>query len=172
MHSWYVAQVKPNADQIAKRNLGRQGFRTFQPMEMRTLARRGRLIEQICPFFSGYLFVSYPAASAPWSLVSSTYGVSRLVRFGERPAAVPDSVMADLFGACDQNDVISVTPALAPGDWVEVARGPLTNFVGHVQRLAADQRAIILLDIIGKQTRVAVNTADLRAASGRTKQSG
>lgn len=172
MHSWFLAQVKPNADQIAKRNLERQGFLTFQPMELRTIVQRGKLSEQLRPLFAGYLFVAYPAASAPWSLVNSTYGVSRLVKFGERPAAVPEFVMTELFGACDKNGVICVVPAISVGDRVEVARGPLTNFVGYVQRLAADQRAIILLDIIGKQTRVAVNMADLRAASGRTKQSG
>jgi transcriptional antiterminator RfaH len=80
--------------------------------------------------------------------------------------------MTDLLEACDQNGVISLAPALSIGERVEVVRGPLSNFVGRVHRLTADQRAIILLDIIGKQTRVAVNTADLRAASGRTKQSG
>lgn len=172
MHTWFLAQVRPNADQVAKRNLERQGFLTFQPMEQRTIVRRGKLTEQLRPFFTGYIFVAYPAASAPWSLVNSTYGVSRLVKFGERPAAVPESVMTDLLDACDESGVICVSPALSVGDRVEVLRGPLTNFVGRVHRLAADQRAIILLDIIGKQTRVAVNTADLRAASGRTKQSG
>ncbi len=172
MHTWFLAQVRPNADQIARRNLQRQGFLTFQPMEQRTIARRGKLSEQLRPFFTGYLFVAYPASSAPWSLVNSTYGVSRLVRFGERPAPVPESVMTDLLDACDQRGVICVAPALSIGERVEVVRGPLSNFVGRVHRLTADQRAIILLDIIGKQTRVAVNTADLRAASGRTKQSG
>lgn len=172
MHSWFLAQVRPNANQIATRNLQRQGFLTFQPLELRTIVQRGKLSEQLRPFFAGYLFVAYPAASAPWSLVNSTYGVSRLVRFGERPAAVPESVMTELFGACDENGVIYAAPSLSVGDRVEVVRGPLVNFVGHVQRFAADQRAIILLDIIGKHTRVAVNKADLRAASGRTKQSG
>lgn len=69
---WFVAQVKPNADQIAKRNLEGQGFQTFQPMEKHTIAKAGRFADQIRPFFMGYLFVSYRAAAAPWSLVNST----------------------------------------------------------------------------------------------------
>ena len=169
MMPWFLAQVRPNADHIAKRNLERQGFETFQPMEVRTLVRRGKLVDELRPFFAGYVFVSYPSASVPWSLVNSTYGVSRLVKFGNRPALVPNSVMTDLLGACDPNEVISVQPSVTIGDNVEVIRGPLTSFVGHVQRLAPDQRAMILLDILGKQTRVLVPTADLRAASGRTK---
>lgn len=172
MNPWFLAQVRPNADHVARRNLERQGFSTFQPLETRTLVRRSKLVDVLRPFFAGYVFVTYPSTSVPWSLVNSTYGVSRLVKFGNRPAIVPDSVMSDLLGACDPNGVISVQPAVAIGDNVEVIRGPLANFVGHVQRLAPDQRAMILLDILGKQTRVVVPTANLRAASGRTKQLG
>ena len=172
METWYLAQTRPNAGEIAKRNLHRQGFKTFQPMEIRSIVRRGRFVEQRRPFFTGYLFVSYPAPSAPWSLVNSTYGIARLVRFGDRPAPVPERVMADLLAACDENAIISVEQGLAVGDTVEVLRGPLASFVGELERHSPDERAVILLDIIGKQTRVMVNKADLRAASGRTKQSG
>lgn len=172
MHSWFLAQVRPNADQIARRNLERQGFETFQPMEARTTMRRGKLTDVIRPFFSGYLFASHPYAIVPWSLVDSTYGVSRLVKFGNKPAIVPDSVMTDLFSSCDPNGLIRVVPAVAVGDQVEVSRGPLASFVGHVHRLTPDERAMILLDIIGKETKVMVPTAILRAASGRTKQLG
>jgi transcriptional antiterminator RfaH len=172
MQSWFLAQVKPNADQIARRNLERQGFTIFQPMERRTAVRRGKLVEQVRPFFSGYLFVTYPSASAPWSLVNSTYGVSRLVKTGDRPAEVPPEVVANLFKACDEDGVIIAAPAVSVGDRVEVMRGALTNFVGQIQRLTPDERAIVLLDIIGKQTKVMVPTVFLRAASGRTKQPG
>jgi len=139
---------------------------------MQSVLKRGKLIKKVRPFFTGYVFVTYPAAPAPWSVVNSTYGVSRLVKFADRPAAVPASVIDELLCACDENGFISLRPALAVGDLVEVTQGPLTSFVGHLMRFAADQRAIILLDIIGKQTRVAINSANLRAASGRTKQSG
>lgn len=169
---WLLAQIRPNADEIAKRNLLRQGFRTFQPMEMRTIVRRGRYTQQLRPFFSGYIFVMHPSISAPWSVVNSTYGVSRLVRFGDRHVPVPEPVMADLFAACDENNVISIERPFAVGDTVKVLHGPFTDFVGEVERLHPDQRAIILLDIMGKQTRVTMSKAGLRAASGRAKQSG
>lgn len=171
MDTWYLSQTRPNADEIAKRNLQRQGFQTFQPMELRSIVRRGRFAERLRPFFTGYLFVSYPHPTPPWSLVNSTYGVARLVRFGDRPVPVPDKVMADLFAACDQNAIISVEQGLCIGDTVEVLRGPLASFVGQLERHSPDERAVILLDIIGKQTRVTINKADLRAAPGRTKQS-
>lgn len=166
MAVWFLAQIRPNADQIAKRNLHRQGFGTFQPMEVRSTVRRGRFIQQARPFFPGYLFVSRTATCAPWSLVNSTYGVSRLVRFGDRPLPVPASVMTDLFDACDENEIMSMSSMLAVGDQVEVLRGPLMNLAGELERLIPDQRAIILIDIMGKQTRVTLNREDLCAPSG------
>lgn len=172
MHLWFLVQVRPNGDQIAKRNLERQGFETFQPMEARTKVKRGKLTDHLRPFFSGYLFATYRCANVPWSLVNSTYGVSRLVKFGTKPAIVPESVMADLLASCDPEGVLTALPAVSIGDSVEVTRGPLADFVGQVVRLAPDQRAMILLDIIGKQTRVLMPASMLRASSGRTKKLG
>lgn len=61
---------------------------------------------------------------------------------------------------------------MAVGETVKVLHGPLTDFVAKVERMPPDQRTIILLDIITEQTRVTMSKAGLRAASGRTKQSG
>lgn len=172
MTVWFVAQVKPNADQIAKRNLERQGFRTFQPMEKRTLVKAGRFVDQTRPFFTGYLFVSYPEEAAPWSLVNSTYGVSRLVRFGNRPAPVPYNVVADLQAACSIEGVITLQPEFIPGSIVEVKDGAFTSFVGQVERLSPDHRAMVLLDFIGRQTKVNLPMNQLRNASCSTKLAG
>jgi len=172
MADWFLAQAKPNGDHIAKRNLERQGFHTFQPMERRTVAKGGRFHEQIRPFFTGYLFVSYPDAAAPWSLVNSTYGVSRLVKFGERPAPVPSSVIAELRAACDTDGLVTLMPAIVSGATVEIRMGAFSSFIGQVERLSPDNRALVLLDFLGKQTKVNVPTSHLLAASGRAKQSG
>ena len=172
MTDWFLAQVKPNGDHIAKRNLERQGFETFQPMEKRTVAKAGRFRDQVRPFFSGYLFISYPGFAAPWSVVNSTYGVCRLVRFSDRPAPVPHSVIAELRSYCDAAGVITITPDIEPGAVVEIRMGAFSNFVGQVERMTPDHRAMVLLDFMGKQTKVNIPTSHLRAASGRTKQSG
>ncbi|AUX69616.1 hypothetical protein CHX26_09015 [Porphyrobacter sp. HT-58-2] len=171
MTDWFLAQVKPSADHIARRNLERQGFQTFQPLEKRTIVRRGRFADQLRPFFSGYMFVSHPAQVAPWSLVNSTYGVSRLVKFGDRPAPVPDSVINELRAACDDAGIIATAPQVSVGALVEVTSGAFTNLVGYVERLTPEQRAMVLLDIIGKHTKVTLPLTQLRVASGRTKLS-
>jgi transcriptional antiterminator RfaH len=117
------------------------------------------------------MFVSHPAPVAPWSLVNSTYGVSRLVKFGDRPAQVPHSIISELRAACNDAGIIATAPQVFVGALVEVTSGAFTNFVGYVERLAPEQRAMVLLDIIGKHTKVTLPLTQLRVASGRTKQS-
>ncbi len=165
MTQWFLAQVKPNADAIARRNLERQQFRTFQPLEVRTRVKRGRFVSERRPFFPGYLFISYPDAAAPWSLINSTYGVARLVSFGGRPCPVPMNVIAELQAACGPDEVIALNEQLVPGAQVEIASGAFTSFIGEVERLTPDCRVLVLLDFMGKKTRVTLPAGDVRLAS-------
>jgi transcriptional antiterminator RfaH len=159
---WFLAQLKPNADQRARRNLERQHFMTFQPLERRTRLRGGKFTTVLSPFFPGYLFISYPENPAPWSLVNSTYGVTRLVSFAGKPAPVPGPILAALKAACGPDGVVTQEQELAPGSRVAVANGAFMHFIGEVERLTPDQRVLVLLDFMGKQTRVNLPAADLR----------
>lgn len=170
MTAWMLAQLKPNADAIARRNLERQGFATFRPLERYTVVRGGRFVTQSRPFFPGYMFVQYPGDNAPWSLVNSTYGVARLVKFGERPAQVPEHVIAELRAVCDEHGIITLTSQLVRGTSVEIQSGAFTSFMGRIERVSPRDRALVLIDFMGTQTRVSITTANLRVASDRTSQ--
>lgn len=162
MSPWFLAQVKPNADTIARRNLERQRFEVFQPLERQTQIRAGRFVSKVRPFFPGYLFLSYPEAHAPWSLVNSTYGIARVVSVAGKPARVPSSVICELRAACGADGIIAMDHSLEPGDQVEVANGSFATFIGRVERLAPDNRILVLMDFMGKQTRITLKSADVR----------
>ncbi|KPF63270.1 transcription termination/antitermination protein NusG [Porphyrobacter sp. AAP60] len=166
MVDWYLAQVKPNADKIARRNLNRQKFHTFQPLERTTSVRGGHFVKALRPLFPGYLFLSYGEAAAPWSLVNSTYGISRLVSFGGKPTRVPPGIIADLQAACGNDEVVVADQLFEAGATVTVASGPFVSFVGKIDRLTPDRRVMVLLELMGQQTRVSFAAADLRPAAG------
>jgi len=50
-----------------------------------------------------------------------------------------------------------------PGDQVRIASGPFVNFVTTINNIAPDQRVWVLMDIMGRQTRMAVGADQLRA---------
>jgi transcriptional antiterminator RfaH len=172
MSSWFLVQTKPNAEPMARRNLERQRFTTFQPLERRTRVRAGKFVVSSGPVFPGYLFASYPEAAAPWSVVNSTYGVARLVSFAGRPAEVPDAVIDDLRAACDGEGVLAFDQDLAEGAEVEIMSGSFSGLIGKILRLTPNDRALVLLNFIGRQTRVSLPKATVRRTAGEPTANG
>lgn len=162
--AWFAAQAKPNAAHIAARNLSRQGFDVFLPLERYT-SRRGRMLRPaLRPYFAGYLFVGFNPDTAPWQAIRSTYGVSRLVSFGASPRPVDPALVSQLMRVCDEEGVMRPHLGLVAGDAVTVAEGPLAGVVGRLDAMAPKDRAWLLLEIMGKSTRVSMPIAGLRRA--------
>ncbi len=162
---WFVVQLKPNAEAIAKRNLLRQGMQIFAPFEEVTARKARKLIQTCKALFPGYLFVSFDQETVRWRTVNSTLGVNRLVSFAEdRPAQVPLGLISSLMRRCDRSGKLLPPRFLHGGDVVRITNGPFADFIGTVEQIAPDQRIWVLLDILGKNTRVAIRSADLRLA--------
>ncbi|MFT6451747.1 MAG: transcriptional antiterminator RfaH [Halocynthiibacter sp.] len=161
--SWFLAQLKPNSSQIAKRNLERQGFETFLPLEETTQQRSGRFVTARRPLFPGYIFVAFNAVQGCWRAINSTQGITRLVSFGRAPAPVPSGLVDGLKARCDCMGKLVAASALATGDAVTFTKGPFSDFVGEVENIDADRRVWVLMDLMGAQTRVKAYEAQLRA---------
>jgi transcriptional antiterminator RfaH len=160
--TWFVAQLKPNSHNIASRNLLRQGFKTFLPMEETTTKARGKFITATRPLFPGYCFVALDIALGGWRQINSTYGVSRLLSFGATPASVPRGMVESLMLRCDDTGKILPPEDLKPGDRVTLSKGPFASFIGTIERIAPDRRVWLLMDIIGGQTKVTTHADHLR----------
>lgn len=161
--SWFLAQLKPNSAQIAKRNLERQGFKTFLPLEETTQQRSGRFVTARRPLFPGYIFVAFNAVQGCWWAINSTQGITRLVSFGRAPAPVPCGLVDGLKARCDRMGKLVAASALATGDAVTFTKGPFSDFVGEVEKIDTDRRVWVLMDLMGGQTRVKAEEAQLRA---------
>jgi len=144
---WYLVQCKPNAAQIAVRNLENQSFGTFLPLQEIT-KRKGRIFErQIRPLFPGYLFVQIDPNLGPWRQVNSTRGVNRLVRLGAEPSVVPNEIVKALMARCNQ---------------AQVTQGPLSGFIATISNIEPNNRINILIEIMGQTTKVAINADALQ----------
>lgn len=161
--TWVLVQFKPNSDAIAVRNLERQGIGVFLPKIEQTKRHNGRFLKSLKPLFPGYLFADIAGESGEWRAINSTYGVSRIVTTGNKPTPVPPSLIDAIKGRCDQNNIVVPDVGFAAGDEVRVNHGPFTEWVGQVIEVESEQRAWILLDFLGRQTKVAVNVHDLYA---------
>jgi transcriptional antiterminator RfaH len=162
LEPWYLVQVRPNSTARAARNLLRQGFSVFSPKIERTAKRCNSFYTQTRPLFSGYIFVQTHQNPLAWRSINGTFGVSRLVRFGDSfPKPVPEQFMAAIIARCDGDGVIKPTIGLKTGDTVKVLSGPFADFVLKVEKLDDQERVWAMIDFLGEQTRVSFGKENL-----------
>ena len=93
---WYAAQVQPRKERLALIHLQRQHFVTHCPVVTRRRQLRGRSVTGSEPLFPGYVFLELDCGRDPWRSVNGTIGVSGVVNFGIRPAALPAGFVEQL----------------------------------------------------------------------------
>src|SRR6266705_2870860 len=88
---WYAVHTKPRQETLAQSRLRREGIETFFPK-----LRRKKTIRRVRrwatgPLFPNYIFARFELARAG-RLVKYSTGVTNIVSFGGKPAAVDESI--------------------------------------------------------------------------------
>ena len=164
MNHWYLIQFKPNSHRLAERNLHRQGFETFPPMQKITRRKASRFVSDLKPLFPGYMFVSVNAGLAPWRTINSMIGVSKLVSFEGKPKPFSLQLISGLMLRCDASGTLLPPKSLNEGDSVEMLTGPFANFIATVDTIDPEQRIWVLMDFMGQKTRMQITTDQLQIA--------
>jgi transcriptional antiterminator RfaH len=162
MNRWYLIQFKPNSHRMAERNLQRQGFETFLPMQKITQRKASRFVSDAKPFFPGYMFVSVNSDLKPWRTINSTMGVSRLVSFDGKPKPLPLQLISGLMLRCDSASTMLPLKSFNEGDYVEILTGPFANFIATVDTIDPKQRIWVLMEFMGQKTRVQTTANQLQ----------
>jgi len=160
--NWFVAQLRPQGLRRAEENLTRQGFSSFCPKRLESVIRSGKRLSKEAPLFPGYLFVALDMLQGRWRAVNSTYGITRIVSLGKEPTPVPLDLVSQLMLRCDQEGKLLPPKLLKPGDEVTMTKGPFADVIAIIESVTPDRRVWVLMDIMGGQTRVAVDASQLR----------
>ena len=160
--SWYLVYTKPRQEDVAMTNLARQGYGVYLPRVRQLRKRQGRRVPVVEPLFPRYLFIHLDTHTDNWGPIRSTLGVASLVRFGREPARVPDELVAFLQQKEGQHGLHAwAEPAYKTGDRVRVAEGAFQGYEGILLAKTSRERVIVLLDILGKQVRTLIASAQL-----------
>jgi len=155
---WYVIHTKPRQEQRALENLQRQGFEAWLPMIELEKVRRSRLTKVTEPMFSRYLFIRLDTTQTNWSPIRSTLGVSKLVSFGNVPAAVPDA----LIDMLRESPPLTPQRLMNPGDEVQLVDGPLRGLRGIYQQHDGEARAMVLIELLSQPQTIQIELQALR----------
>jgi transcriptional antiterminator RfaH len=162
MH-WYLIHTKPRQENIALENLQQQGYSCYLPLLNVEKIRRGKLAIILEALFPRYLFIQLDTAlsSQSWTPIRSTKGVNRLVAFGGQPAKV-DEALVFLLMQSEENQPERLQKMFAEGDKVQLTQGAFARLEGIYQMADGETRAMVLIEILNKPVRIAVEPAELR----------
>jgi transcriptional antiterminator RfaH len=153
--AWYLVHTKPRQERAALENLERQGYTAYLPLLQISTRGRRRKTPSIVTMFPRYLFVLLRPTHDNFAPIRSTIGVSRLVRFGDRYALLPDELIASLRAHADEYGVIEVRERdLVAGDPVVILDGAMVGYEAIFSETVGKARVALLLQIAGRQVRV------------------
>lgn len=157
MPFWSVAQTESQREHVAAQFLKQADFEIYLP---KIQVRHGSR-ERVAPLFPGYLFVEINAGQ--WSSVRWTIGVLNLLTTNGEPARVAGSVMEAIRQREGDNGLIKLPKprGLARGDRVRVLRGSFEGRLGIYHGLSGAQRCRILLELLGREVPVVMQTRDV-----------
>jgi len=159
--NWFLVHTKPRLEELALINLERQGYNCYLPHLQIEKIRRRKTEVVTEPLFPRYLFIKLDISGngQGWSPIRSTLGVSKLVYFGTQPAKVDER----LVNLLRDRELFQIAETLfKPGESVVMTEGPFIGVEAIYQTSKAENRSIILLNILNKSVRIPVETAQLR----------
>lgn len=156
--NWLLVYTKSRAECLAQEHLERQGFDVLCPlMRVQKLRRRKwTWIEE--PLFPRYLFVGASAVQS-WAPVRSTVGVTSLVKFGGAYAIVPEALIELLRSSAEQPK--AHRPLFQRGQKLRIIAGSYSRLEAIFEMEEGEHRATVLLDLLGRQSRVTVDVEQL-----------
>lgn len=164
--AWYVIHTKPRQEQRALINLEQQGYQCYLPMYNLEKLRRVRLsiIEE--PLFPRYLFINLDASryGQNWAPIRSTWGVSGLVMFGSTPAKI-DATIINLLRQQQQGLSLDPQRLFSHGEQLLIADGPFAGLKAIYKMPSGENRAIVLIELMGKLADMQIAPANLRKVS-------
>ena len=151
--AWLVVNTHPHREQLAADNLMRQQFAVYYPRIRKQLRLRTGPREALRPLFPSYLFVRVNPARSHWRPVLSTYGVRRVVQFGEQTPYLDASFVRTLRAREVDGAIVKPAAPYAAGQTIRISGGAFDGVVAKILDVRDSDRLVILMDILGQSVR-------------------
>jgi len=160
---WYVAYLQARQETIAEANLRRQDFRTYLPLYKTFRKGASAKIESELvvvhePMFPRYIFFQPSRPTQSLATLRSTRGVHSIISFGAQMALVSIRTLDAIWDSEQQRNSVSLhaLSPYQPGCRVRLRDPSFGGLEGLVHSVAAE-RVNVLLEILGRQTKVRIH---------------
>ncbi len=159
MKGWFIAKSKPQKESWLMASLASLGVHAYFPR----IAHRNSRNIKIEPLFPTYVFCNFDPETPSWPMIRWAPGLSYFLSVDGHPTRVPNDLV-DLIRrrveGWNSNGYRGMRRV--PGERVIVASGPFEGLEGIFRKYTnARQRCEILLDVVGRLTRVEIDETEL-----------
>lgn len=157
--AWFVIATRPRQEAVAQLNLERQGYNAVLPQLTLKKRRQNKWTTVTEPLFPGYVFVQLAFGTDDPAPIRSTQGCRDLVRFGEHYPPVPAALMTQLLSQA--SGTLDGGPVFSAGETVRIEEGPFAGLSAIFGMAKGDDRAQVLIEMLGKVQRVVLTIDSL-----------
>lgn len=175
MQQWYALHTKVHAEQKAARELHRHGIETYVPEISSKTGKSAKSTLKRVAFFPGYLFMNVDLSSTNAVHWRWATGVRHIVSYGDRPVAIPEEIIGLIRRqlAQQETEVLNRTHKFKKGDYVRIAEGPFSDMLAIFEGPnTATERVTVLMEFLGRLSRVRVEIDSLEPAKPRDHRPG
>ncbi len=158
---WFVLATHPHREAAAIQNLVRQSFHAYCPAIIKNIRHARRNYDAPRPLFPGYVFVEQQNPAQRWRPVLSTVGVRSVIMSGETPAKLPAGFVESLRAREVNGSICKPETPFQIGQRVTIRGGAFDGLVGQIVEMKENDRVLVLLDLLKRQTRVHIDAKRL-----------
>ncbi len=168
---WFALTVRPNHEKTAAQALENKNLEVLLPLYRARRRWSDRTKDLELPLFAGYVFGRFTASER--TRVLSTPGVTSVVGFGNKPAAVSDAEIASIRTLMASGLPLSPWPFLRVGQRVRIEAGPLAGVEGILSQVKDSWRVVVNVEILQRSVAAEVERDAVAAVlSSGAGQSG
>lgn len=174
MQQWYALHTKVYAEQRAASELHRHGIETYVPETSRKASKASKRADARIAFFPGYLFMNVDLKAtntANWRWAS---GVRHIVSHGDTPVVIPDEIIGFIRRQLAEHETakaLAKPQRFKKGDYVRIADGPFGDMFAIFEGpVSASERVTVLMEFLGRLSRIRVDLDSLESADSRNGQ--
>lgn len=163
---WYILRVQPNRERVIAAQLKERGFTVYVPIEPKTVSyavrtwfgvsQRKRIAA--VPIFPGYLFLRF-GFGVDGYVIDVASGIHGFLTVDNLARALTDADMEMVENIEAElrlrADIRSKKHRFKPGQRVRIELGALANLiatVARIERMDADERITLLVNMLGRDT--------------------
>ena len=119
---------------------------------MKITIKKNKFINKDVFVFPGYMFVSVNPQNFNLNKINSTFGVSKLLSYNNKPAEISHDIIITLKNRYEEDDDLSPKETLKEGDKIRFKSGPFVDIIATIEKEDEKNRLWLLLNTIGQLT--------------------